>query len=369
MSIEISIKEAVKRYGENTIIPGLSLEIAAGEFFTLLGPSGCGKTTLLRMIAGFNSIEEGGLYFNGEYVNDREPAKRKIGMVFQDYAIFPHLSVRKNVEFGLRNQGFPKSNLRKHAESYLDLVQIGHLADRMPDSLSGGQQQRVALARALCTEPDVLLMDEPLSNLDAKLRIEMRMAIREIQRRVGTTTVYVTHDQEEAMAISDRIAVMRDGVIQHLGTPQELYHRPANSFVSNFIGRSNPLRGTVNAAGSLTIAGYQVDVPGLAAAGPDKDVLVGIRPEEFIIDTNNTQGIPATVELITFLGLHINYQMRLRDGTTVEVTQESDYPNFIPEGTELILGVNTKKINVFSADGDRNLLVDAHLAVAPSGDE
>lgn len=368
MSIEISIKEAVKRYGNNTVIPGLSLDIHAGEFFTLLGPSGCGKTTLLRMIAGFNSIEEGGLYFNGERVNDLEPAKRKIGMVFQDYAIFPHLSVRKNVEFGLRNQGFPKQNLRAHAEEYLDLVQIGHLADRMPDNLSGGQQQRVALARALCTEPDVLLMDEPLSNLDAKLRVEMRMAIREIQRRVGTTTVYVTHDQEEAMAISDRIAVMQEGVTQHLGTPQELYHRPANRFVSNFIGRSNTLEGTVDESGAITVADFPLRVPGFQSTG-ETEVLVGIRPEEFIVDAEGREGIPATVERITFLGLHINYRMRLRDGTSIEVTQESEYPSFIPEGTQLTLGVNTKKINVFTRDGTRNLLADnAHVAsVSESG--
>ena len=239
MSIRISIRDAVKKYGETTIIPGLSVDIEPGEFFTMLGPSGCGKTTMLRMIAGFNSIEGGDFYFNETRINDVEPAKRRIGMVFQNYAIFPHLSVRKNVEFGLRNMDFPRNGIHDRAQKYIELVQIERWADQMPDRLSGGQQQRVALARALVTNPDVLLMDEPLSNLDVKLRVEMREVIREIQREVGTTTVYVTHDQEEAMAVSDRIAVMKDGVIQHLGTPPELYHRPANQFVSSFIGRSN----------------------------------------------------------------------------------------------------------------------------------
>ncbi|WP_197512641.1 ABC transporter ATP-binding protein [Tessaracoccus coleopterorum] len=201
------------------------------------------------MIAGFNSIEGGDFYFNETRINDTEPSKRRIGMVFQNYAIFPHLTVRKNVEFGLRNMKFPKEQIREKAEEYIKLVQIERWADQMPDRLSGGQQQRVALARALVTNPDVLLMDEPLSNLDAKLRIEMRDVIREIQREVGTTTVYVTHDQEEAMAVSDRIAVMKDGIIQQLGTPPELYHRPSNLFVATFIGRSNVLPGTLEFRG------------------------------------------------------------------------------------------------------------------------
>ena len=213
MSVAIHIQHALKKYGDNVIIPDLNLDIHEGEFFTLLGPSGCGKTTLLRMIAGFNSIEGGSFYFGDQMINDLDPAKRNIGMVFQNYAIFPHLTVRKNVEFGLKNKKFPKDRIREQSEKFMKLMQIADYADRMPDRLSGGQQQRVALARALCIEPDVLLMDEPLSNLDAKLRVEMRTVIKNIQHNVGITTVYVTHDQEEAMAVSDRIAVMNSGVI------------------------------------------------------------------------------------------------------------------------------------------------------------
>ncbi|NCB03360.1 MAG: ABC transporter ATP-binding protein, partial [Spirochaetia bacterium] len=243
MKEKITIKHARKQFGETVIIPDLDLEINEGEFFTLLGPSGCGKTTLLRMIAGFNTIEGGDFFFSDRRINDLDPSKRNIGMVFQNYAIFPHLSVRKNVEFGLKNKKLTKQEITTRAEEYLKLMQIETLAERMPAQLSGGQQQRVALSRALCIEPHVLLMDEPLSNLDAKLRVEMRNVIKHIQHRVGITTLYVTHDQEEAMAISDRIGVMKDGILQHIGTPQNIYQRPANMFVSTFIGRSNIFEG------------------------------------------------------------------------------------------------------------------------------
>ena len=232
MSVGIHFEHIVKKYGENVIIPDLNLDVREGEFFTLLGPSGCGKTTLLRMVAGFNSIEGGTIAFNGRVIND---------IVFQNYAVFPHMTVRENVAFGLENRHLPKNEIKRRVDEILETVKITQYADRLPERLSGGQQQRVALARAIVIKPDVLLMDEPLSNLDAKLRIEMRNAIRQIQNSVGITTIYVTHDQEEAMAVSDRIAVMSGGVIQHVSTPKSIYQRPANQFVANFIGRSNTL--------------------------------------------------------------------------------------------------------------------------------
>ncbi|AQP48356.1 polyamine ABC transporter ATP-binding protein [Tessaracoccus aquimaris] len=360
MSINIKIRDAVKKYGDTTIIPGLSLDIQPGEFFTMLGPSGCGKTTMLRMIAGFNTIEGGDFYFNETRINDMEPSKRRIGMVFQNYAIFPHLSVRKNVEFGLRNMKFPKDQIREKAEEYIKLVQIDRWADQMPDRLSGGQQQRVALARALVTNPDVLLMDEPLSNLDAKLRIEMRDVIRQIQREVGTTTVYVTHDQEEAMAVSDRIAVMKDGIIQQLGTPPELYHRPSNLFVATFIGRSNVLpaelvfrdgEAIVSVAGGQFVVPGIVDEPGVAGA-----VQVSVRPEQFVLDRTATTGIPATVDHSIFLGLNTHHVLNLNDGTTVEVIEESEIEGLLEPGTQVFLDLKVRKINVYTADGERNLL-------------
>ena len=262
MSVNIKIRDAVKKYGDNTIISDLSLDIKEGEFFTLLGPSGCGKTTLLRMIAGFNSIEGGDFYFGETRINDMDPAKRNIGMVFQNYAIFPNMTVEKNVAFGLKNRKLPKEEIASKTDQFLKLMKIDEYRDRMPERLSGGQQQRVALARALAITPDVLLMDEPLSNLDAKLRVEMRTVIKEIQNNVGITTVYVTHDQEEAMAVSDRIAVMNAGDIQQIGTPKVLYQRPANLFVATFIGHTNVIDATLTNEGGkayLTLpGGYKV---------------------------------------------------------------------------------------------------------------
>ena len=235
MSIKITINHALKKYGSFTAIPDLSLEIKPGEFFTLLGPSGCGKTTLLRMIAGFNTIEGGEFYFGERLINDLDPAKRNIGMVFQNYAIFPHLTVRKNVAFGLQNRKLPKEEIKEKTDKFMNLMKISEYADRLPEKLSGGQQQRVALARALAIEPEVLLMDEPLSNLDAKLRVEMRTVIKEIQNRLGITTVYVTHDQEEAMAISDRIAVMYLGKMVELAPAEEIYNHPLHPYSQSLL--------------------------------------------------------------------------------------------------------------------------------------
>ncbi len=245
MSVAINIENVVKRFGKDTIINGLSLNIKEGEFFTLLGPSGCGKTTLLRMIIGFNSIEGGEIKLDEKLINNIPTNKRNMGMVFQNYAIFPHMSVKDNVAFGLKRKKMSKQEIEEKVDEILKIVKIDHLKDRMPVKLSGGQQQRVALARAIVIHPEVLLMDEPLSNLDAKLRVEMRNAIKRIQQQIGITTVYVTHDQEEALAVSDRIAVMNGGVIQQIDTPKRIYQRPANTFVATFIGQSNILDGQV----------------------------------------------------------------------------------------------------------------------------
>ena len=233
---KITIKEAKKQYGDVTVIEGLNLEIRDGELFTLLGPSGCGKTTLLRMIAGFNSIEGGDFYFNEERINDKEPSKRNIGMVFQNYAIFPHLTVEKNVAFGLKNRKLPKDEIRRETARFLEMMQIEQYADRLPENLSGGQQQRVALARALVIKPDVLLMDEPLSNLDAKLRLEMRYELQRLHVETGSTFVYVTHDQMEAMTLATRICLINNGVLQQYDAPLTVYSRPGNLFVADFVG-------------------------------------------------------------------------------------------------------------------------------------
>ena len=359
MSVNITVSHALKKYGENVIIPDLNVKIKEGEFFTLLGPSGCGKTTLLRMIAGFNSIEGGDFYFNEKRINDLDPAKRNIGMVFQNYAIFPHLTVRKNVEFGLKNKHFPKDEIKERADKFLKLMQIDSMADRLPDRLSGGQQQRVALARALCIEPDVLLMDEPLSNLDAKLRVEMRTVIKNIQHSVGITTIYVTHDQEEAMAVSDRIAVMKGGVIQHIGTPKAIYQRPANLFVSTFIGRSNVLNGKLvmkDGVPHLRLLDYDAPMPHVKEEyRKDADIMISVRPE-FLMSRETGKGIKAVVDDCVFLGLNTHYFMHLENGQEVESIQESTIDSIIEPGTEISLTINTEKANLFTADGEKNIL-------------
>ena len=355
---EIIINDAVKRFGSITVIKDLSLRVKDGQLFTLLGPSGCGKTTLLRMIAGFNTIEGGEFFFNDTLINSMDPSKRNIGMVFQNYAIFPHLSVRDNVAFGLKQRKMDKETIDSKVDKFLKLMQIYEYADRKPDKLSGGQQQRVALARALVIEPDVLLMDEPLSNLDAKLRVEMREAIREIQHKVGITTVYVTHDQEEAMAISDEIAVMKDGIIQHLGKPREIYHRPQNEFVASFIGRTNLLDGELvheNGVARINLnCGFSFLYPKLDHE-IDQKVRVSIRPEDFLPGEAN--GMKAKIVHSVYLGLNTEYYCVLEDGTEIQMVEESSLEDTFEDGQETILGVKINKINVFTPDGTSNLSI------------
>ena len=359
MSYPITFEHAVKKYGDNIIIPDLSLEIHDGEFFTLLGPSGCGKTTLLRMVAGFNSIEGGEIRFKDKVINNVAPSKRNIGMVFQNYAIFPHLTVFKNVAFGLQERKVDKQEITRRVDAILKTVHIENLRDRLPQNMSGGQQQRVALARAIVVEPDVLLMDEPLSNLDAKLRVEMRNVIREIQHEVGITTIYVTHDQEEALAISDRIGVMQGGVLQHVGRPQNIYQRPAKEFVATFIGRSNILDAhCVPELNEFVLefdGGYKVKVGNLLPEAKNTDkVRVSVRPEEFII-TEGEEGIPGTVRDSVFLGLNTHYFITLENGREVETISESELEGIIRNGSRVRLKVKANKINVFNADGSMNL--------------
>lgn len=367
MSVDINIKHAVKKYGENVVIPDLSLQIHNGEFFTLLGPSGCGKTTLLRMIAGFNTIEGGSILFNDKEINAVDPGKRNIGMVFQNYAIFPNMTVRKNVEFGLKTRKLAPEKIKEETDRFLKLVHVDQYADRMPDRLSGGQQQRVALARALVIRPDVLLMDEPLSNLDAKLRVEMRTVIRDIQKNVGITTVYVTHDQEEALAISDRIAVMQAGVIHQCGKPQNIYLRPADLFVATFIGKSNLLKGRLFIQGEHAKVQfpdkYTVDAPYISPeAMKEQDVVISCRPEELVIHADgNEEGIHAVIRNSVFLGLNTHYFVELDSGEQAEIVQESNIDEILSPGTHIRLTAKTNKINVFNAKTRMSIMQGVQL--------
>ena len=363
MSVNIRIQNAVKKYGDNVVIPDLSLDIKEGEFFTLLGPSGCGKTTLLRMIAGFNSIEGGDFYFGDRRINDLDPSKRNIGMVFQNYAIFPNMTVEKNVEFGLKNRNVSKEDRAVEVKKFLELMQIEDFAERMPEKLSGGQQQRVALARALVIKPDVLLMDEPLSNLDAKLRIEMRTAIKQLQNSIGITTVYVTHDQEEAMAVSDRIAVFNHGVIQQIGTPKALYQRPANLFVANFIGHSNELEGSLTKENGQMVVSvcddYSFVLNNVKEEHCQEGVLpvkLAVRPEEWIIQEETEPGIAGTIIDSIFLGLNTHYLIQLSNGKEVEAVKESEIDSILPKGKNVKLQIKSHKVNVFLEGGSENIL-------------
>ena len=367
MSVAIHIEHVIKRYDQVTIIPDLSAHIKNGEFFTLLGPSGCGKTTLLRMIAGFNSIEGGEIKFDELIINDIPAHKRNIGMVFQNYAIFPHLTVRENVEYGLKLRGLDKEKVREKVDEILKAVKIREYQDRLPERLSGGQQQRVALARAIVIHPNVLLMDEPLSNLDAKLRIEMRSAIRDVQKQVGITTVYVTHDQEEALAISDRIAVMHAGVIQQIGKPQDIYTRPYNVFVSTFIGHSNLFAGKIKVEAEKTSVvfrnDYQVMLDNLGPVTDGQDVVISVRPEEFSVQQ---EGLPCVISSRVFLGKYVNYtlafapDMLVPNQIAAEFSQDLGHADRIYEiGDVITLRPNKAKINIFSSDDQAvNLIED-----------
>ena len=367
MSVAIKVDHVCKKYGDNIIIPDLTANIKNGEFFTLLGPSGCGKTTLLRMIAGFNSIEAGTISFGDQVINELPTHQRTIGMVFQSYAIFPHLTVRQNVEYGLKIRKLPRDEMKKRVDEMLKLVRIDEYQDRLPERLSGGQQQRVALARAIVIHPQVLLMDEPLSNLDAKLRIEMRTVIRDIQRQVGITTVYVTHDQEEALAISDRIAVINHGVIQQIGTPHHIYSRPANVFVATFIGHSNLFYATLSKKNGKTEIvfrdGCRLEMNNLIDDCKDgQEVIVGVRPEEFYV---SDKGLSCKVENTTFLGRYSNYFLKFADGICVpdqpslEFSQDLGHTQELYRmGDTLKLMPDAQKINVFTADMEHSLIKD-----------
>ena len=292
-----------------------SLTIQPGSFVTLLGPSGCGKTTTLRMIAGFESPDEGEIYLGDEAINALTPNKRDTAMVFQSYALLPHYNVFDNVAYGLKLRKVPKGESERRVMAMLDLVELTGMEGRMTIQLSGGQQQRVALARALVIEPSVLLFDEPLSNLDAKLRVSMRTEIRRIQQRVGITAIYVTHDQSEAMALSDQIIVMKNGVVEQMGTPQEIYYHPKNEFVADFIGEANFLRGTMtgreNGHAVIRVEGHDMPVADRPDMEPGREYTIVLRPEAAHLSDEG--GVPCRVSLSCFMGSYQNYHVQLGD--------------------------------------------------------
>jgi iron(III) transport system ATP-binding protein len=328
--MRIAIKDLSKSFGTLVVVERASFEIGEGELFTLLGPSGCGKTTLLRLIAGFNVADAGEVRFDERNVNEVPPHQRGIGMVFQNYALWPHMTVADNVGYGLKLRNTPTAEITTRVHGVLERVRLGGLGDRYPGQLSGGQQQRVALARALVLNPKILLLDEPLSNLDAKVRVQVRQEIRKLQRELGITTVYVTHDQEEALTLSDRIAVFNQGRVFQVGTPRDLYQRPTNRFVADFIGVNNLIDGTVreiDAAGARALVDTAVGALRAQTSGGlrggDKCVLC-VRPENVEIgglnaeDSADENAVRGKIAFAAYLGSTVRYDVELGSGVTVK---------------------------------------------------
>ncbi|MFC1713293.1 ABC transporter ATP-binding protein [Candidatus Poribacteria bacterium] len=327
--IELHLKNVSKLFGETRAVDDVTLDVEKGELFFLLGPSGCGKSTFLRTIAGFYQPDTGELYFDDKLVNDLPPHKRNIGMVFQNYALWPHMSVYQNVEYGLNVRRLSTELKRQKVMKVLEIVQMTEYADRNPNQLSGGQQQRIALARALVIEPDILLLDEPLSNLDAKLRLEMRHEIKRIHSAAGITSVYVTHDQKEALSLADRMAIMKDGRIAQIGTPRDVYNIPADSFVADFIGETNFVQGKLEAVyGEEFFMGSSIgDIISTHSStemSAGDSVLCSIRPESIDVSDEPLENVPnqfeARISSITYLGNVEEYCLRLTDSLEVKAT-------------------------------------------------
>ena len=350
----IELEKIIKNFPGVKALDNISQKIESGEFFTLLGPSGCGKTTLLRTIAGFYQQDGGHIHLSDKVIDNVPAYKRDTGMVFQSYAVFPHMTVYENVAFGLKTRKVADSEIKKRVFRALEQVHLSGFETRTPDQLSGGQQQRVGLARAMVIEPKVLLMDEPLSNLDAKLRVEMRTEIRNMQKLLGITTVYVTHDQEEALAISDRIAVMNFGVVQQVGTPWEIYKEPVNIFVASFVGDINIVNGA-SLGSEEGLTGILVD-----KNQSKEKIKIAIRPEDLSIVTEKVlsedfSSIPGVIEKSSFIGSLIRYTVDC--GNDVKMVVELHKPQqdaLMPNGTSIFVKVPIKSILYFHSDtGER----------------
>jgi len=347
----LELKEVHKRYDDVHVVKGVSLEVDSGEFLVLVGPSGCGKSTCLRMIAGLEEITGGEIMIGDRVVNHIAPKDRNIGMVFQSYALYPHMTVRQNLGFGLSLQKVAKSTIDERIDEAAQILGLTNLLERKPKQMSGGQRQRVAIGRAIVKQPQVFLFDEPLSNLDAALRVQMRTELGKLHQRLKTTMVYVTHDQVEAMMLADRIAVLSGGVLQQIGAPLELYQRPANRFVASFIGSPgmNFIRGRLlSASGTpvVSFAGAELAVPGIEAA-VDAEVEVGIRPQDLVLGSGQLRG---TVSLVEMLGWEAFVHLDL-DGESVIARVEGSESAKVRVGENVALSVRPECTHVFDSSG------------------
>jgi len=353
----LDLKGVVKRFGTAEVIHGVDLEVRDGEFVVFVGPSGCGKSTLLRMIAGLEEVSEGDVHIDGERVNEIPAAKRGLAMVFQSYALYPHMTIRKNLSFGLETMGAPRAETKRRVEDAAEILQIAPLLDRRPGQLSGGQRQRVAIGRAIVREPRIFLFDEPLSNLDAELRVQMRVEINKLHRRLGATMIFVTHDQVEAMTLADRIVVLRAGLIEQVGTPLELYNHPANLFVAGFIGspRMNFLAAQIIAGtnGDTRVRSESgLDLPFPAGDLPpssDNKVTVGIRPENIRIVDPRHALLTGEVQIAEHLGGETFLYITLASGETVVAEVRGQAA--VTAGERVGIEPDTGAAHIFANDG------------------
>ncbi|OLP62051.1 spermidine/putrescine ABC transporter ATP-binding protein [Xaviernesmea oryzae] len=340
-----------RAFGAYRALDGLDLTVERGEFIALLGPSGCGKSTALNCIAGLLPLTGGAILLDGKPIHELAPEERGFGMVFQSYALFPHMTIRKNVGFGLAMQGVPKAEAEARIDAALDLVRLKSQGDKLPGQLSGGQQQRVAIARAIVIRPPLVLMDEPLSNLDAKLRLEMRAEIRAIHEAIGSTTIYVTHDQDEALSLADRIVVMANGVIRQVGTPEELYERPNHVDVADFMGFRTRILGRVTADGSMVeLPGGRLALPAARGLRAGTPVTVSVRPEDFVASKGEARGgdgLTGTVRSIEYRGRAWFGSAALPDGTLVYFRADST----LPQGAPVILAPDPARTLIFEETG------------------
>jgi putative spermidine/putrescine transport system ATP-binding protein len=353
---ELELRGVSRAYGSHMALKPMDLTVRGGEFVALLGPSGCGKTTALNCLAGLVPLTAGEILLDGRRVDTAPPEKRGFGMVFQNYALFPHLTVRANVAFGLKMRGTGKAETRDRVDAVLRLVRLTEHAGKHPGQLSGGQQQRVAIARAIVVQPPLVLMDEPLSNLDAALRLEMRSEIRRIHQEFGLTTIYVTHDQEEALSLADRLVVLRDGAVSQVGTPAELYEHPASPYVAAFMGYRNLLRLTATSAGTAEGRGLSVTgVPaGAQAAGNGQPAIVAIRPEDLHVapDTDSTAGAPligqAVAEVVEYHGRVLHVEAVTAEGDRLHLRTSQP----VRPGDRLRVTVATRRALIFPGGGE-----------------
>ncbi|SCB27227.1 multiple sugar transport system ATP-binding protein [Rhizobium miluonense] len=356
MATSVSLQKVIKRYGELQVVHGIDLEIEPGEFTVFVGPSGCGKSTLLRMIAGLEPISGGGLYLDGSRMNDVPASKRGIAMVFQSYALYPHMSVYKNLAFGLETAGMKKHEIQPRVEKAAEVLQITQLLQRKPKQLSGGQRQRVAIGRAIVREPNIFLFDEPLSNLDAELRVQMRVEIARLHQRLGNTMIYVTHDQTEAMTMADKIVVLNGGKIEQVGAPLDLYNKPKNKFVAGFIGspKMNFLDAKIVASddGSAVIdlAGQTVRLPRrLGGLQPGQPVTLGARPEHLNVGDRGLSLGNARVDLVEHLGGQTILYVTLHGGQALTIALEDQQA--IRAGETVSIHIDPERCHLFGPDG------------------